>query len=101
MKIYVGNLSYVSSEEGLRRKFEEFGVVESVNIIKDRETGRSKGFAFVEMQDQSAGESAISRLNGTDLDGRKVTVNEARPRTDRPMGGNGGGSSSRGGGSRW
>lgn len=90
MKIYVGNLSFNSSEDSLRTKFEEFGAVDSVNIIKDRETGRSKGFGFVEMQDKSAGEAAIAQMNGQDLDGRKVTVNEARPRAERPAGGGGG-----------
>jgi len=84
MKIYVGNLSYNLSEDSLRVKFEEFGAVESVSIIKDRDTGRSKGFGFVEMQDKDGADRAISELNGTEFEGRRVTVNEARPRPDRP-----------------
>lgn len=98
-KIYVGNLSYNSSEDGLRQKFEEFGAVESVNIIKDRTTGRSKGFGFVEMADEASCDAAINSLNGTEVDGRSVTVSKARPRTDRPAGGAGG--ANRGGGNRW
>lgn len=83
MKIYVGNLSYGLSEDVLREKFQEFGAVESVSIIKDRDTGRSKGFGFVEMQDKGAGDRAIEQLNGTDFEGRRITVNEARPRPER------------------
>lgn len=84
MKIYVGNLSYSMSEDSLRLKFEEFGGVESVSIIKDRDTGRSKGFGFIEMHEKDAGDRAIAELNGTEFEGRRITVNEARPRTDRP-----------------
>jgi cold-inducible RNA-binding protein len=84
MKIYVGNLSYNMSEDALRLKFEEFGGVESVSIIKDRDTGRSKGFGFVEMEEKDAGDRAIAELNGIDFEGRRITVNEARPRPDRP-----------------
>jgi RNA recognition motif-containing protein len=86
MKIYVGNLSYGMSEDSLRKKFEEFGPVVSVSIIKDRETGRSKGFGFVEMQDSNSGNSAIAQLNGVDFEGRRMTVNEARPRPERSSG---------------
>jgi len=95
MKMYVGNLSFDTSEGDLRQKFEEFGDVASVNIITDRDTGRSKGFAFVEMTSNSAAETAMTTMNGGDFNGRKLTVNEARPRTERPAG-----SSSNGGGFR-
>lgn len=84
MKIYVGNLSFNLSEDDLKNKFEEFGAVNSVNIIKDRETGKSKGFGFVEMAEKDAGQNAIDQMNGTEYEGRRVIVNEARPRTDRP-----------------
>ena len=84
MKMYVGNLSFNTSDNDLRQKFEEFGDVASVNIITDRETGRSKGFAFVEMANNSAAENAMNSLNGAEFQGRKLTVNEARPRTERP-----------------
>jgi len=96
-KLYVGNLSYGTTEDRLRQKFEEFGAVESVNIVKDRETGRSKGFGFVEMVDENDANSAIEKLNSSDLDGRTMTVSNARPRQDRPSaprGGSGGGRSS-------
>jgi len=91
MKMYVGNLSFDTSEGDLRQKFEEFGDVASVNIITDRDTGRSKGFAFVEMLSKSTAEAAMTAMNGADFNGRKLTVNEARPRTERPAGNNGGG----------
>ncbi len=105
MKMYVGNLSFDTSEGDLRQKFEEFGDVASVNIITDRETGRSKGFAFVEMTSSATAETAMNALNGNDFNGRKLTVNEARPRTERPAG-NGGfrsntNTSSNGGSRRW
>ncbi len=88
MNIYVGNLSYEVSEEDLRRAFEGFGQVESVNIIKDRYSGMSKGFGFVEMPDSAAAQAAIAGLNGKDLKGRQLNVNEARPRAEgRPRGG--------------
>lgn len=80
MNIYVGNLSFGSSENDLRTEFEAYGEVTSVKIITDRETGRSRGFAFVEMADDSAGHSAIDALNGKAIDGRSVNVNEARRR---------------------
>ena len=94
--IYVGNCSYDVTEEQLREAFAAFGEVESVKVIRDRDTGRARGFAFVEMVDSSAAEAAIQGLNGTDLGGRSLKVNEARPREDRGGGGRGGG-----GGRRW
>ena len=83
MNIYVGNLSYDLSEADLREAFEAFGEVDSAKIITDRDTGRSKGFGFVEMSDQGNGESAIEGLNGQELSGRALRVNEARPRERR------------------
>lgn len=94
-RLYVGNLPYSISEQDLSEKFGAFGTVESAKLITDRDTGRSKGFAFVEMATDSEAQAAIDALNGTDLDGRPVTVNEARPM--KPRGGGGGG----GGGDRW
>jgi RNA recognition motif-containing protein len=83
MNIYVGNLSYQMSEDELRDAFSAFGDVSLVKILMDRETGRSRGFGFVEMPNQSEGETAISNLNGKDLGGRALRVNEARPRERR------------------
>ena len=83
MNIYVGNLSYGMSEEELRDAFAAYGDVASVKILSDRETGRSRGFGFVEMPNQSEGETAISQLNGKDVGGRALRVNEARPRERR------------------
>jgi RNA recognition motif-containing protein len=83
MNIYVGNLSYSMSEGELRDAFAAFGDVLSVKILMDRETGRSRGFGFVEMPNQSEGEAAISNLNGKDLGGRALRINEARPRERR------------------
>ncbi len=83
MNIYVGNLSFGSSEDDLRSEFESYGEVMSVKIITDRETGRSRGFAFVEMAEDSAAQTAIDALNGKDIDGRAVSVNPARPREHR------------------
>jgi RNA recognition motif-containing protein len=83
MNIYVGNLSYGVTEDQLRAAFVKFGNVSRVNLIIDRETGRSKGFGFVEMPDDSAAESAIKALIGADLDGRSMKVSEARPRERR------------------
>ena len=97
--IYVGNLSYKATEEDLRDAFEQYGDVTAVNIIQDRETGRSRGFAFVEMSDGSQAKEAIEKLNLADIAGRKVTVNEARPKTER-RGGGGGGRGGGGGGGR-
>jgi RNA recognition motif-containing protein len=82
MNIYVGNLSNEVTEEDLKQAFEAFGQVESVNIIKDKYTNRSKGFGFVEMASKAEGQSAIDGLNGKELKGKAVTVNEARPRTE-------------------
>ena len=83
MNIYVGNLSFDATESDLENAFGDFGEVQSVNIIKDRETGRSRGFGFVEMRDQEAAKQAISALNLQQIAGRAVTVNEARQREDR------------------
>ena len=91
MKIYVGNMSFDTSEEDLRKAFEAHGSVDSVAIITDRDTGRSKGFGFVEMSDDNEAKAAMENLNDKDLQGRTLKVNEARPRTDRPRGGGGGG----------
>jgi cold-inducible RNA-binding protein len=84
MDIYVGNLSYNSTDNSLRDAFAAFGAVESANIIQDRETGRSKGFAFVKMVNNDEANAAIEALNGAEIDGRAVKVNEARPREERP-----------------
>jgi RNA recognition motif-containing protein len=91
MNIYAGNLPWGLSEEDLREAFEAFGEVASVKIIKDKFTGRSRGFGFVEMSNQEEGEAAISALNGKDLKGREIVVNQARPRRDDQGGGGGGG----------
>ena len=90
MKIYVGNLSYELTEEDLRLAFERFGQVESATIIKDKYSGQSKGFGFVEMSSKAEGQSAIDDLNGKELKGRALNVNEARPRTESRGGGRGG-----------
>ncbi len=87
MNIYVGNMSYNVSESLLRETFEEYGSVDTVNIITDRDSGRPKGFAFVEMKDDGQARAAIEALNGTDLEGRNLSVNEAKPRAPRPTGG--------------
>ena len=105
MNLYVGNLSYRLTEDQLRSAFEEFGRVSSCTIIKDKVTGQSKGFGFLEMPESGEAEAAISNLNGRDLMGRKINVNEARPRENRAAGA-GGGSRSSGygggnGGDRW
>jgi RNA recognition motif-containing protein len=92
-KIYVGNLSFQTTETDLNNMFGAIGQVESVQIITDRDTGRSKGFGFVQMADDSAAEKAIAQLNGQEIGGRKLTVNEARPmekRDSRERGGGGG-----------
>jgi len=87
MKIYVGSLSYKATEEDLKKEFESFGQVESVNIIKDRYSGESRGFGFVEMPNKDEAQSAIEGLNGRELKGRKLSVNEARPRSEGFRGG--------------
>ncbi len=91
MNIYVGNLSYEVTEQELRQAFEAFGEVESTNIIKDKYSGQSKGFGFLEMPTKAEAEAAVEGLNGTDLKGRTLNVNEARPRTESRRGGGGGG----------
>ncbi len=96
-KLYVGNLSFNTSTQDLETMFGESGTVQSANIIEDRETGRSRGFAFVEMSTSEEANAAIATLNGKEIDGRTLKVNEAKPREDR--GGNGGGGNR--GGSRW
>lgn len=107
MNIYVGNLSYNTAVSELQEAFEAHGSVASCKIITDRETGRSKGFGFVEMDDDEAGRSAIEALNGAMMNGRPLRVNEARPREARPprrdFGGGGGGYGGGGGGGydRW
>ena len=100
-KVYVGNLSYGTTDSDLRTMFEEFGSVESAQVIMDRETGRSKGFGFVEMGSQQEAEAAIKALNGKDMDGRALTVNEAKPREDRGGRSGGGGRGGYGGGRRY
>jgi len=106
--IFVGNLSYQTSQDDLQTAFSAYGNVERVNIVTDRDTGQPRGFAFVEMTEQRDAQTAISQLNGTDLNGRTLNVNEARP---KPTGGGGGGfggrrndsggGGGRGRGSRW
>ncbi|MGE0404880.1 MAG: RNA recognition motif domain-containing protein [Candidatus Korobacteraceae bacterium] len=92
-KIFVGNFSFSTTESELRQMFEPYGAVDSVTVVTDRDTGRSRGFGFVEMPNNNEAESAIAALNGQDAGGRSLTVNEARPKTDRggPRGGRGGG----------
>ncbi len=90
MKLYVGNLPYTTSEEDLRNLFSQYGNVESVAVITDRETGRSKGFGFVEFADDNEAKSAITALSGQEISGRALTVNEARPKTGGGGGGGGG-----------
>ena len=100
MNIYVGNLSYEVTEEDLQNTFEGFGQVESVKIIKDNYSGRSKGFGFVEMSSNSEAQSAIDGLNDKELKGRALKVNTARPRTENRRGGGGYGGGGYGGGGR-
>lgn len=90
MKVYIGNMSYDTSEDELRQVFENFGEVTSVNIITDRDTGKPRGFAFVEMSSKEEGTAAIEGLNGQELHGRTLNVNEARPRNNDRGGGRGG-----------
>ncbi len=96
--IFVGNLSFGTTEEAVRSMFAAHGTVDRVNIVTDRDTGQARGFAFVEMSDNAEGDRAIAALNGTDLDGRALNVNEARPKAERGSGG--GGYRGNGGGSR-
>ena len=97
MRIYVGNLSFDTTESDLKKAFEAHGSVDSANLVSDRDSGRSRGFGFVEMSNNTEAEAAIQAMNGKELQGRSLTVNEARPREDRGGGGGGGG----GGGRRW
>jgi RNA recognition motif-containing protein len=96
-KLYVGNLSFNTSNEDLQELFGQAGTVESVNIVEDRDTGRSRGFGFVEMSSKEEGAAAIEQLNGKEIDGRSLTVNEARPREERSGGGGNRGGGGRGG----
>ena len=103
MRIYVGNLSYDTTEDDLRALFSQHGEVSDLHLPTDRETGRPRGFAFVEMPDDGAAEAALEAINGTEVGGRTLTVNKARERTERGGGGGGGGGgrSGGGGGRRW
>jgi RNA recognition motif-containing protein len=96
MKLYVGNLSFQTTSDELQTMFAQAGTVESVSLIEDRETGRSRGFGFVEMSSKEEGAAAIQQFNGKDMGGRALNVNEAKPREDR-----GGGGGGRNGGSRY
>ena len=99
MKLYVGNLAFKTSSEDLQQLFAQAGTVESASVVEDRDTGRSRGFGFVEMASKEEGEAAITQFNGKEVDGRNLTVNEARPREDRGnRGGGGGGRGGYGGG---
>ena len=105
-KLYVGNLSFNTSTQDLETMFAEVGTVQSANLIEDRETGRSRGFGFVEMSSKEEAQAAIAAFDGKEIDGRNLKVNEAKPREDRGNGGGGGygGGGGRGGnrgGSRW
>ena len=102
--IFVGNLSFNATEEAVRSLFAAHGNVDRVSIVTDRDTGQAKGFGFVEMSDNGEGDRAIAALNGTDLEGRPLTINEARPKADRGSGGGGYRGNSGGGGrqnNRW
>jgi RNA recognition motif-containing protein len=98
MKLYVGNLSFSTTEETLQAEFGAHGQVEEVAVITDRDTGRPRGFAFVSMQNDNEARAAIEALNGTEIDGRTITVNEARPKSNGGGGGGGGRGGYRGGG---
>ena len=89
MRLYVGNLAYSVTSQSLEQLFSEFGQVKDATVVQDRDTGRSKGFGFVEMNDNSAAQAAIAALNEKEVEGRRLTVNEARPREERPAGGGG------------
>ncbi|MFN2455409.1 MAG: RNA recognition motif domain-containing protein [Pyrinomonadaceae bacterium] len=98
MKLYVGNLAFQTSSEELQQLFAQAGTVESASVVEDRETGRSRGFGFVEMSSKEEGEAAIQQFNGKEVNGRSLTVNEAKPRENRSGGGGGGGRGGYGGG---
>lgn len=100
MKLYIGNLSYETTDADLQAAFAAHGEVRSAQVVTDRDTGRSRGFGFVEMDDRAQAEAAISALNGAQLRGRTLIVNEARPREDRPRSGGGYGSGYGSGGGR-
>jgi len=101
MNIFVAGLSYQINDADLKELFEEYGTISSAKIITDRDTGRSKGFGFVEMDDEAEAQRAIEELNDAEYDGRTLAVSVARPRTERPQGGGGGGGGyNRGGGDR-
>ena len=104
--IFVGNLSFGTTEESVRSLFEAYGTIDRVSIVTDRETGQARGFGFVEMSNNTEGDRAIAELNGRELDGRAINVNEARPKEDRGGGGGNrgggrGGSGGGGGRNRW
>jgi cold-inducible RNA-binding protein len=109
MKLYVGNLSFNTTSEDLQQLFSQAGTVESASVVEDRDTGRSRGFGFVEMASKEEGNAAIQQLNGKEVGGRALNVNEAKPREDRGGGrggfggnrGGGGGGNRGGGGGRW
>lgn len=111
MKLYVGNLAFQTSSSDLEQLFSSVGTVQSASVVEDRETGRSRGFGFVEMSSKEEGTAAIAEFNGKEVDGRNLNVNEARPREERSGGGGGGrggyggggrgGNRGGGGGSRW
>src|ERR1700685_1082563 len=98
--IFVGNLSFSTTEDSVRSLFETYGTVERVNLVTDRDTGQARGFGFVEMSVNAEADRAIAELNGRELDGRALNVNEARPKSERSFGGGGGGGK-RGGNKRW
>ncbi len=100
MKLYVGNLAFQTTSEDLQELFAKAGTVESVSVVEDRDTGRSRGFGFVEMSSKAEGEAAIAQFNGADFNGRNLTVNEAKPRENRAGGAGGGGGGFGGGRSR-
>ena len=98
MKLYVGNLAFQTSSEDLQQLFAQAGTVESASVVEDRDTGRSRGFGFVEIASKEEGQAAIAQFNGKEVNGRSLTVNEAKPRENRGGGGFGGGRSGGGGG---
>ena len=101
MKLYVGNLSFQTSSHELEELFAAFGAVESATVVEDRETGRSRGFGFVEMSSQEDGQKAIAELDGKNVAGRDLKVSEAKPREDRSRGAYNGGGGGSFGGNRW